>query len=188
MHHTNSTEYLKNPDLGDLYQEVILEHSKRPRFKQKPLDCQFCQEGKNPLCGDTLKVYCSLSHAPDDAKVTLSLHYDGTGCSISQASASMMCEQIQNKSLEETRSLISQAEDIYTGKINIVDDDISNDIEALAGVAKFPVRIKCAALAWKTLEVLLNENFDSSGNPQKGCDKIHSCQENNTRKIKIVQV
>jgi nitrogen fixation NifU-like protein len=171
-------------ELKDLYQEVILEHYKRPRFKGRTDHCEYCQEGKNPLCGDMITIYCSVDKNSKDN--LLNLHFEGSGCSISQASASIMCEALQNVNLERAKSLLKTAEDIYTGKQQLSGDDLEEDMEALSGVSKFPVRIKCAALPWKTLELLITENFDEQGYPKPGCDKLKNCVQNNTKKLKVV--
>lgn len=175
----------QNIELTDLYQEVIREHCKRPRFKGRIDHCQFCQEGKNPLCGDTVTIFCDLS-GQEAQKNLLSLHFEGSGCSISQASASIMCEMLQNVDFREAQKLIEHAENIYTGKEKLQSDDLDADVEALNGVSKFPVRVKCAALPWKTLELLLQENFDENGQPKAGCNKLTNCVQNKTKKLKIV--
>jgi len=173
-------------DLSSLYQEVIVDHSKRPRYKSKNMDCRFCQEGKNPLCGDIITVFCQIEM--EGKCPLLSIGFDGSGCSISQASASIMCDCLQNVTLEEAQKTIHHAEKIYTGKFTVNQKDLDEDIEALNGVSKFPVRVKCAALPWKTLDLLLNDNFDANGMPKAGCDKLENClkSENNKRKLKIV--
>lgn len=174
-------------ELSSLYQEIIVDHSKRPRFKSKNFPCKFCQEGKNPLCGDLITVFCNIS-LEDKTCPLLSIGFDGAGCSISQASASIMCEKLQNVTLEQAHQVIQHAEDIYTGKLKINSNDLEEDIEALNGVSKFPVRVKCAALPWKTLNLLLNDNFDKNGLPKSICDNNENClkSNNNKRKLKIV--
>ena len=184
------TENLKTSqsiELSSLYQEVIVDHSKRPRFKSKNFSCRYCQEGKNPLCGDAITVFCEIK-MKDNQCPLLSIGFDGTGCSISQASASIMCDSLQNVTLEEAQKTIHHAENIYTGKLSINADDLEEDIEALNGVSKVPVRVKCAALPWKTLNLLLNDNFDEKGMPKLGCDKEENCvkSQNSQRKLKIV--
>jgi len=182
---TNASYQQNNIDLGDLYQEVILEHFKRPRFKSKPLHCHFCEEGKNPLCGDTITLYCQVNQ--DSADKSISTSFEGSGCSISQASASMMCDLLQNVSFDQAKDLIRKAEDIYTGKTALTEDEFDQDIQALHGVSKFPVRIKCAALAWKTMEWLLNHHFNENGEPKSGCqnknDSEKSCLMGRTLKV-----
>ena len=178
--------------LEELYQEVILDHSRSPRHKGKPtIGCQICQDGKNPLCGDEITVFCRVNQ---EQKVSnpdwlLSLQFSGKGCSISQASASMMCELIQNKSLRECERIVEMAEQTYTGqRVQATEEDLENDLDALFGVSKFPVRIKCAALPWKTLEMILDEHFDGQGhflgNPN-GCFLEAPCARDN-KKLKVV--
>ncbi len=183
------TENLKTSqliELNSLYQEVIVDHSRRPRFKIKSMPCRFCQEGKNPLCGDVITVFCQVEM--QGKCPLLSIGFDGSGCSISQASASIMCDSLQKVSLEKVQKTINHAESIYTGKLVINATDLDEDIDALNGVSKFPVRVKCAALPWKTLDLLLNDNFDENGMPKSGCDKLENClkSHNNQRKLKIV--
>ncbi len=146
--------------LEDLYQEVIVDHSQRPRYRGKPAGgCQVCQEGKNPLCGDSLRLYCQVG---DNQKVSLS--FEGQGCRISMASASILCSSLQGATVGEARQAIARAEAIYSGTCSPKDtEELADDVEALFGVSRFPVRIKCAALAWKTLELLLGEHFSSRG-------------------------
>lgn len=182
--------------LDELYQEVIVEHSKRPRFKGRVEGCRFCQEGKNPLCGDQITVFCrvetsndsTLDVATQSPLPKLYANFDGAGCSISQASASMMCQAVQGLSPTEARMVVRHAERIYTGKELPTDqEDFEDDVEALFGVSKFPVRIKCAALAWKTLEIVLNEHFDEQGRlktTDAGCEQIRTCAT--SRKLKVV--
>lgn len=186
------------PALSELYQEVILEHSRRPRFKGKPsVGCQYCQEGKNPLCGDQVTLFCRVeglegsnetpatplsagaTAAADAREPRLFLAFEGHGCSISQASTSMLCEAIQGVTPLEARKALERAEDIYSGRVKPqLVDDIDDDVEALFGVSKFPVRVKCAALPWKTFELILNEKFDEGGRPreaQGACTTLSSC-------------
>ncbi len=174
--------------LGNLYKEIIVEHSRHPRSKGRPASCRYCQEGKNPLCGDQITVFCEVEPAYGDSNLPrIRVGFDGSGCSISQASASMMCEAVSAHTVPEIRVISARAEGIFTGRTPARNpDDIDEDIEALAGVAKFPVRVKCAALAWKSLELLLNEHFDENGRMKAndiGCD-APVCA--NSRRIKII--
>ncbi len=174
--------------LSGLYKEIIVEHAKHPRRKGRPASCRFCQDGKNPLCGDQITVYCEVEAIDGGIGLPcLCVGFDGSGCSISQASASMMCDTVSNKSVLEIRKIMEKAESIYTGRSPVAaPDDIEDDIDALAGVAKFPVRVKCAALAWKSLEILLNEHFDGDGRMKAndvGCE-TQACAK--TKRIKII--
>lgn len=181
------TSMKSNPDadsLGGLYQEIIVEHSRRPRHKGPLSPCQFCQEGKNPLCGDEVNVFARVEqHAGAPARVFVS--FDGHGCSISQASASMMCDAVNGQTFEDALSCLDKAEDIYSGTLVPADsEDPEHDFEALAGVAKFPVRIKCAALAWKSLELLLSTHFDEHGKPLQSTTAATEAAPK--RKLKII--
>jgi|GEM_PF-16541 len=180
----------ETPNLGELYQEIIVEHSRRPRCKGRVEGCQFCLEGKNPLCGDNITLFCQLQpSAQPNALPRIKVNFEGSGCSISQASTSMMCEAVSNKTVAEAREQINKVEGIYTGRVGSKsEDDLEEDVEALHGVSKFPVRIKCAALPWKTLELLLNENFDDLGHqrPESLACKINEPCGNKTRKLKVI--
>lgn len=139
------------PGLEDLYREIILDHYRTPRNRGE-LECPPAHraEGHNPLCGDEITVYALV-----DNGVLADVKVSGQGCSISQSSASMMTQAIKGKSLEEIRALVHRFKVMMS--IEEADDDAFDsqvkmgDLEALQGVVKFPVRIKCATLAWNTL-------------------------------------
>ncbi|MFI8576042.1 Fe-S cluster assembly sulfur transfer protein SufU [Rossellomorea aquimaris] len=133
-------------NLDQLYRQVIMDHYKNPRNKGSLEDGSFTIDMNNPTCGDrihlTLKVEDGIVQ---DAK------FDGEGCSISMASASMMTQAVKGKDIEKALKLSKIFSDMMQG--NDYDDDVDlGDIEALQGVAKFPARIKCATLAWKAME------------------------------------
>lgn len=188
--------------LSELYQEVIMEHSRRPRHKGKPSEgCQYCQDGKNPLCGDQITLFCQVHEsalAPAlqgnaGALPRVSLSFDGHGCSISQASASMLCEAVQGLTVPEARSAVRHAEAVYTGRAHpTLEDDIEDDVDALYGVSKFPVRVKCAALAWKTFELILDEKFTEEGtlkDPDGSCSTLRAspgCAREQRRTLRVV--
>ncbi len=147
--------------LDDLYKEIILDHYRSPR-NQGELDppAHRC-EGFNPLCGDEVIVYVSLI----DQRIE-DIRIGGQGCSISQASASMMTEIIKGKSISEAEEIIlafKEMMDIYESELSGKETAGSSlnvdlgDLEALQGVVKFPVRIKCATLAWNTLTQSISE-------------------------------
>lgn len=165
--------------LSELYQEVIREHNRHPRFKGAPSNCCFCEEGSNPSCGDQMTLYITLG---DENRFRV--FFEGHGCAISQASGSILCSMLQDVSYREALDAFARAEAIYTGRQLLKsDDDIEDEIEALSGVAKFPVRIKCAALPWKTLEVLLKEHFDEQGRPLfSHCPVEDACPTRNEQK------
>ena len=142
------------PGLEDLYREIILDHYRSPRNRgELPTPPAVVAQGHNPLCGDEITVYLQLDgDRVSDVKV------DGQGCSISQSSASMMSQAIKGHSVDEVRALVKRfkgmmsIEDAADGDGDDAAADVSlGDLEALQGVVKFPVRIKCATLAWNTL-------------------------------------
>jgi len=143
------------PGLEDLYREIILDHYRTPRNRgELPTPPASFAQGHNPLCGDEITVYLQV----DDGVVT-DVKVGGQGCSISQSSASMMSQAIKGHSVDEVRALVKR----FKGMMSIEDGDGDGDgdgaaadvslgdLEALQGVVKFPVRIKCATLAWNTL-------------------------------------
>ncbi len=135
--------------LDDLYREIILDHYRRPR-NHVALDAPTCSaEGSNPLCGDTITVALVL-----DGDTVQDIAFGGAGCSISQASASMMTEYVKGRSVQEARQGAEAFQRMMTTGES---QDLPgfDDIDALVGVAKFPARVKCASLGWKTLEQAL---------------------------------
>jgi len=131
--------------LDDLYREVILDHYKSPR-NRRGLAAPSCSvRGHNPLCGDQITLEIEL-----DGGVIRSAAFEGTGCAISQASTSMLTEAVIGKTLDEADRLSSDVRAMVMGSGPEVSDE-STDLEALAGVKNFPVRVKCATLAWNTL-------------------------------------
>ncbi len=132
--------------LDDLYREVILDHYKKPRNKRHLDGADIDIEHNNPLCGDEIRIEALVRDG-----VVQDLSFEGQGCSISQASASMLTEQAKGKSLEEVENLVLAFRGLMAGKED-VDDDRLGDLVALKGVVKYPVRIKCAVLAWDTLQ------------------------------------
>jgi nitrogen fixation NifU-like protein len=131
--------------LDDLYREVILDHYSHPRNKGELPDPDIKVEGANPLCGDELSISVKL----DGGRVA-DVRFHGRGCSISQASASMMTEQIKGKTLDEARALAGRFKAMMRGEP--VSEDELGELTVLQGVRKFPVRVKCATLSWVALE------------------------------------
>lgn len=143
--------------LEDLYREIILDHYRNPRNRgELPSPPAVRHEGFNPLCGDEIVVYLDRDGDSTDIRI------EGTGCSISQSSASMMSEAVSGRSIAETRDLIRSFKSMMSVHESSLDADGAvddaeeplvplGDLEALRGVVKFPVRIKCATLAWHTL-------------------------------------
>lgn len=142
------------PGLEDLYREIILDHYRTPRNRGELDPPAIKAEGHNPLCGDEVTVYLSISGEGDDAVID-DIKIAGQGCSISQSSASMMTQSMKGKTVAENRALVRRFKALM-GIEGIEphdgDDAIDlGDLEALQGVVKFPVRIKCAVLSWNTL-------------------------------------
>ena len=136
--------------LTDLYREVILDHYRNPRNRGKLETPDLHGEGTNPLCGDEIAIDLAVEDGTiSDVKI------NGQGCSISQASASMMSEAIRGKSVEEIRDVAERFNALMTTEDEIVDPErpgaVLGDLEALQGVREFPVRIKCATLSWHTM-------------------------------------
>ena len=145
-------------EVSDLYQETILDHYKSPRNQRRLEDVDRLAEGQNPLCGDHITVFVKVSEG-----IVRDITFEGSGCAISTASASLMTEAIKGKTFEEIEELTEKFKlmmSIEEGE-SPVDParpgSVLGDLEALQGVRKFPVRIKCADLPWTTLADALNE-------------------------------
>lgn len=139
-------------ELSDLYQEVILEHNKNPRNFREIVDADQYADGKNPLCGDALRVYVAL-----DGDTVTDVAFKGSGCAISKASASMMTQAVKGKTKAEAEAIFGEFHRMVTGDLDIETDD--NDLGKLkifAGVLEFPARVKCASLSWHTLSAALH--------------------------------
>lgn len=142
-----------NSDLRELYQEIIVDHSKRPRNFHK-LDTGRSVEGFNPLCGDRLTVYVTI----DDGKVA-DVAFVGSGCAISTSSASVMTESVKGKPVDEVRAMFAKFHAMVTvGEAGSAAD--LGKLAVFAGVAEFPSRVKCATLPWHTLEAALEGKED----------------------------
>ena len=138
-------------DLKQLYQDIILEHGKSPRNLGKCEGYSHDAKGYNPLCGDIVHVYLKL----DKGKKVEGLTFEGDGCAISLASASIMTELVEGKSFDETKEIMNAFLDMIknTSKIqsNHLDEDQKTKLMSLSGVKQFPMRVKCATLSWHTL-------------------------------------
>jgi nitrogen fixation NifU-like protein len=132
-------------DLGDLYQEMILDHGKRPRNFGKLEDFNREAEGFNPLCGDECRVYLDV----EDDRLA-GVRFEGHGCAISTASASLMTEAVRGLTLEEAKALFERLHDLVT-KDDAEPDGRLGKLAVFAGVRNYPLRVKCATLAWHTL-------------------------------------
>jgi nitrogen fixation NifU-like protein len=135
------------PGLEDLYREIILDHYKNPRNRGVLAPPAVRSEGHNPLCGDEIEVYLDVQDG-----IVADVKISGQGCSISQSSASMMSAAVKGKKVDDVRALVSRFRNMMSIEEGDADTSVPlGDLEALQGVVKFPVRIKCAVLAWNTL-------------------------------------
>ena len=139
-------------ELSDLYQEVILDHNKKPRNFRKIENANRAAQGFNPLCGDHLTVYLNLQ---DEAVKEVT--FEGSGCAISKAAASMMTQAVKGKSKQEAEALFTAFHGMVTGEDyeNNAAERLGN-LKIFEGVREFPVRVKCATLSWHTLHAALN--------------------------------
>ena len=135
-------------ELRDLYQEVILEHSKKPRNYGVLDSANHKAEGYNPLCGDHYTIFVNVK----DGSIA-EIGFQGAGCAISKASASMMTQALKGKSAEEAEALFTRFHDLVTGKGGSADD--LGKLAVFAGVSEYPLRVKCATLAWHALRAAL---------------------------------
>ena len=143
-------------DLNDLYQEVILDHNRRPRNFHALADASHSAEGYNPLCGDRLTLYLRV-----DGDVISDAAFEGSGCAISKASASIMTDAIKGSRIPDAQLLFERFHRMVTTP---PDEDVEDmgKLSAFAGVREFPVRIKCASLAWHTLRAALDRKQKAS--------------------------
>ena len=137
--------------LDELYREVILDHFKNSSHAGELPDAQIKAEGSNPLCGDEMTFHLKLQNGRIERA-----RFRGKGCAISQAAASMLAEQLEGKTVPESRRIIETMKSMMQGQEPDPAVDLG-DLEALAGVRKFPVRVKCAALSWNVVEAGLKD-------------------------------
>ncbi|MCW5957243.1 MAG: SUF system NifU family Fe-S cluster assembly protein [Pyrinomonadaceae bacterium] len=139
-------------ELNELYQETILEHNKNPRNFRDIADADRFADGKNPLCGDALRVYVKM----DGDKVS-DVAFKGSGCAISKASASMMTQTVVGKTKEEAEQLFDEFHRMVTGGLDVESEENHlGKLKIFAGVLEFPARVKCASLSWHTLNAALH--------------------------------
>ena len=139
------------PDLRELYQQVILEHSRSPRNFKELENANRTAEGYNPLCGDQLKLYVVL-----EGDTIVDVAFKGSGCAISKASASLMTGAVKGKTTAEAEELFARFREMLTSEHDAaIDEDAMGKLAVLGGVREFPVRVKCATLAWHTLHAAL---------------------------------
>jgi nitrogen fixation NifU-like protein len=144
-------------DLRDLYQEVILDHNKRPRNFHKLEHASHEAKGHNPLCGDKITVYLEI-----EGGVIKDIGFEGAGCAVSTASASVMTESLKGKTLAEAEALFEKFHNLVTGKPDTSEEGPElGKLEIFAGVQKYPVRVKCATLAWHTVRAALQQKADA---------------------------
>lgn len=139
-------------ELSELYQETILDHNKSPRNFREIENADKTADGKNPLCGDALRVYVKM-----DGENVRDVSFKGLGCAISKASASMMTEAVKGKSKEGAELLFNEFHKMVTGELDIeTDENHLGKLRIFAGVLEFPARVKCASLSWHTLNAALH--------------------------------
>jgi nitrogen fixation NifU-like protein len=141
-------------ELSELYQEVILDHNRRPHNFRVIDGATAKQEGFNPLCGDRLTLYISL-----DGDVIKDVAFQGSGCAISKASASLMTDALKGKTVPEARALFEEFHNMITSNPDTPPADLGK-LSVLAGVREFPTRVKCASLAWHTMKAAVAHEAD----------------------------
>ena len=145
-------------NLKELYQEIILEHGKNPRNLGKTHEFNKDAKGHNPLCGDNVHVYLKLN----GQKIVEDISFEGSGCAISMASASIMTDLIKGKSANETKEIIEDFLEMIKEKPELKSENLKEDektkLMSLSGVKQYPMRVKCATLSWHTLVSAFDEN------------------------------
>ena len=140
-------------DLEDLYQEIVMDHNRRPRNFGELKEPTTTADGFNPLCGDQITLQLSLEDG-----VVVDVAFNGVGCAISKSSASMMTEELKGKTLEHAENLFEAFRKMITRTPGeLYDSDLLGDLEILQGVSQYPARIKCATLAWHTLHSAIQD-------------------------------
>lgn len=158
-------------DLRDLYQDLILDHGKKPRNFRVLENANHEALGHNPLCGDRLMLYVYL----DTAGLIKEATFQGSGCAISMASASMMTDMVKGKSLCDAEALFSAMHAACTGDVSLlanIEEDDAERIKALSGVRHYPMRVKCATLPWHTLHAALTNPADKTISTEKNDPEI----------------
>jgi nitrogen fixation NifU-like protein len=134
-------------NLEALYQEVILDHNRKPRNFREMENADRRIEGHNPLCGDQLTLWLKL-----DKDRVADVSFKGTGCAISKSSASLMTSSVKGKTVDETLQIFERFHEMITGKLSESERESMGSLAALGGVSRFPLRVKCASLAWHALK------------------------------------
>lgn len=148
-------------ELRELYQEVILDHGRNPRNCRKPADSNRHAQGHNPMCGDAVTIHLTL----DDGGVIRDAAFEGQGCAISMASASMMTEMLTGKTQDQASALFDHfhamcTKDDFDSQAIDEDPDALERLQVLSGVREFPMRVKCATLAWHTMSAAMTGDGD----------------------------
>ena len=143
-------------NLNELYQEILLEHNNKPRNFRKLEDANRQADGYNPLCGDRITLYLKV-----EEDVIIDVAFQGVGCAISRASASMLTQSVKGQTLDKAEEIFDGFHTMITEPEAEVDYDALGDLEMLSGVSAFPTRIKCAILAWHTLHAALEGQGDA---------------------------
>ena len=139
--------------LRDLYQEIILDHSRHPRHFGALADANHVAEGHNPLCGDKVKIYLSV----DEKDRIQDISFEGRGCAISVASASLMTDMLKGRTIEQAEELMGGFLLLVKGEdAQALGEDDREQLEVMAGVSAFPMRVKCATLAWHAMKSALD--------------------------------
>ncbi len=138
------------PDLRELYQELILDHSKKPRNYREMPGANRKVEGFNPLCGDHFTVYLDM-----DGETEKDVSFQGSGCALSKASASMMTQVLKGKTKADAEQMFTRFHDLVTGKAQNGNAEELGKLAVFSGVSEFPVRVKCASLAWHAMKAAL---------------------------------
>ena len=141
--------------LSDLYQEILLEHNSKPHNFKKVEEANQTADGFNPLCGDQITLYLKVVDGQID-----DVGFQGTGCAISRASASMMTQSIKGQTLERAEQIFDAFHHMITEPGAELDFDTLGDLETLSGVNEYPTRIKCAILAWHTMKAAVQDGQD----------------------------
>jgi nitrogen fixation NifU-like protein len=143
--------------LRELYQEVILDHNKNPRNFRKIEKATKVLDGQNPLCGDHYTLYIVI-----EEDIIKDIAFEGAGCAISKASASLMSSIVKGKSISEAEEIFQLFHKVVTGEMNATEHfDALGKLVAFAGVSEFPARVKCATLAWHTMHAVLKDHSGS---------------------------
>ncbi len=141
-------------DVDDLYQELILDHNKSPRNRRRLESPDRTAKGYNPLCGDQVTVFIKIEN-----DIVREATFEGSGCAISTASASLMTESVKGKSLEDAKALFRRFHGMVTGQVMETEEEIGlGKLEVFSGICRYPARVKCATLAWHTVNAALEKD------------------------------